>query len=117
MALTMHAHSLPAKNALPWSTCVLTVLRSPVLRAQNTGGLQRLAASPVGSRVLQSCVKHGSAEQRKQILQELNSQLGELSKSPYAYHVVCKLVDTAPKEDLEGLHPISMLLRSCQQAF
>ena len=56
-----------------------------------------------GSRVLQSCVKHGSAEQRKQILQELHGQLGELSKSPYAYHVVCKLVDTAPKEDLGGL--------------
>ena len=88
------------------------VLRSLASCAQNAGGLQRLAASPVGSRVLQSCVKHGSAEQRKQILQELHSQLGELSKSPYAYHVVCKLVDTAPKEDLEGL-PVFMLLRSC----
>ena len=69
---------------------------------QNAGSLQRLAASPVGSRVLQSCVKHGSTEQRKQILQELTSQLLELSKSPYAYHVVCKLVDTASKGDVEG---------------
>ena len=69
---------------------------------QNAGSLQRLAASPVGSRVLQSCVKHGSAEQRKQILQELTPQLLELSKSPYAYHVVCKLVDTASKGDVDG---------------
>ena len=69
---------------------------------QNAGSLQRLAASPVGSRVLQSCVKHGTAAQRKQILQELQSQMQELSKSPYAYHVVCKLVDTAAKADLEG---------------
>ena len=100
MTLNVLGHPLPCDNVSPWSTCVLMVLRSC---AQNTGGLQRLAASPVGSRVLQSCVKHGSAEQRKQILQELHSQLGELSKSPYAYHVVCKLVDTAPKEDLGGL--------------
>jgi len=73
---------------------------------QNTGTLQRLAASPVGSRVLQSCVKHGSAEQRKQILQELQSQMVELSKSPYAYHVVCKLIDTAAKSDLAGDKPL-----------
>ena len=69
---------------------------------QNAGSLQRLAASPVGSRILQSCVKHGSTEQRKQILRELTPQLLELSKSPYAYHVVCKLVDTASKADVEG---------------
>ena len=69
---------------------------------QNAGTLQRLAASPVGSRVLQSCVKHGTAAQRKQILQELQPHMLELSKSPYAYHVVCKIVDTAVKADLEG---------------
>ena len=69
---------------------------------QNAGSLQRLAASPVGSRILQSCVKHGSTEQRKQILRELTPQLLELSKSPYAYHVVCKLMDTASKADVEG---------------
>ncbi len=69
---------------------------------QNVGSLQRLAASPVGSRVLQSCVKHGTAEQRRQILQGLQPHMLELSKSPYAYHVVCKLVDTAAKADLEG---------------
>ncbi len=69
---------------------------------QNAGSLQRLAASPVGSRVLQSCVKHGTAEQRRQILQELQPHMLELSKSPYAYHVVCKLVDTASKADMGG---------------
>lgn len=69
---------------------------------QNAGTLQRLAASPVGSRVLQSCVKHGTAEQRKQILQELRTQLVDLAKSPYAYYVVCKLVDMGTKADLEG---------------
>ena len=83
---------------------------------QNTGGLQRLAASPVGSRVVQSCVKHGTPEQRRQILQELQPQMLELSKSPYAYHVVCKLVDTASKADLEG-GTCTELLDDCKMCF
>lgn len=61
-----------------------------------------MARSPTGSRVLQACVKHGTPEQRKQIMEGLQPSLLELSKSPYAHFLVCKLIDTAPKGAIEG---------------
>jgi pumilio family protein 6 len=70
--------------------------------AQLGGSLNRLVSSPIGSRVLQSCVKHGKPEHRKQILEELRSSLVELSKSPYAHFLVCKLINTAPKPEING---------------
>ncbi|BDA41597.1 Pumilio homolog 3 [Coccomyxa sp. Obi] len=66
------------------------------------GRLAGMAASPSGSRILQACVKHGSPEQRSQILDELQPSFLELSKSPYAHFLVCKLIDTAPKSATEG---------------
>ncbi|EIE25301.1 ARM repeat-containing protein [Coccomyxa subellipsoidea C-169] len=66
------------------------------------GDLTRMAASKTGSRVLQACVKHGNPNQRAQILEELQPSFLELSKSPYAHHLVCKLIDTAPKSATEG---------------
>ncbi len=64
-----------------------------------------MAASKTGSRVLQACVKHGNPNQRAQILEELQPSFLELSKSPYAHHLVCKLIDTAPKSATEGEVP------------
>ena len=69
---------------------------------QMAGQIPRMARSPTGSRVLQACVKHGAPEQRSSILAALQPDLLDLSKSPYAHFLVCKVIDTAPKGALEG---------------
>ena len=69
---------------------------------QMAGQIPRMARSPTGSRVLQACVKHGASEQRRIILEALQPDLLELSKSPYAHFLVCKLIEAAPKHALEG---------------
>ena len=69
---------------------------------QLKGDLTRMAASPPGSRILQACVKYGTPDQRTQILEELRPSLLDLSKTPYAYFLVSKVIDTAPKSATEG---------------
>lgn len=64
-----------------------------------------MAASPPGSRILQACVKYGQPDQRSQILEELRPSLLELSKTPYAFFLVNKVIDTAPKSATEGDAP------------
>ncbi|KAK9908988.1 hypothetical protein WJX75_005639 [Coccomyxa subellipsoidea] len=73
------------------------------LLEQLKGDLTRMAASPPGSRILQACVKYGQPDQRSQILEELRPSLLELSKTPYAFFLVNKVIDTAPKSATEGL--------------
>lgn len=69
---------------------------------QAAGKIGTMARSPTGSRVLQTCVKHGTPEQREQVRRELQPSFVELSKSPYAHFLVCKLIDTAPKTAIDG---------------
>ncbi len=75
---------------------------NPALVCQAAGKIASMARSPTGSRVLQTCVKHGTPEQREQVRRELQPSFVELSKSPYAHFLVCKLIDTAPKAAIDG---------------
>ncbi|PSC67267.1 pumilio-like protein 24, partial [Micractinium conductrix] len=67
------------------------------------GHVAELAGSHSASRVIQTCAKYGTAEERASILRELEPKLLELSKSPYGHFVVSKLVALAPKQQLPGL--------------
>ena len=69
---------------------------------QVEGRVANVASSPTGSRVLQTCARHGTPEQRKKLLQQVMPQLLELSKSAYAHFLVCKLIAMAPKSDIPG---------------
>ncbi|GAB4820309.1 hypothetical protein N2152v2_007355 [Parachlorella kessleri] len=77
-------------------------LISAVLRKVQ-GRVAELAASHTASRVIQACVKHGSAQERAAILKEVEPKLLDLSKSPYGHFVVSKLISLAPKEQLPGI--------------
>lgn len=76
---------------------------------QVKGRVIQVATSPKGSRVLQACAKYGTPEQRKALLAEIKPELVELSKSPYAHFLICKLVATATKEDIPGSLPVKQL--------
>lgn len=67
-----------------------------------------LAASHTASRIIQSCVKHGSAEHRRQIQDQVLPKIVELSKNPYGRFIVSKLIVTAPKDQLPGVCFIRM---------
>ena len=60
------------------------------------------ATSPTGSRVLQACIKHCTAEQRSQLLQQLLPHILDLSKQPYGHFLVRRLIALASKEDQKG---------------
>ncbi len=69
---------------------------------QVEGRLLQTATSPTGSRVLQACIKHSTAEQRSQLLRQLLPHILDLSKQPYGHFLIRRLVALAPKEDLKG---------------
>lgn len=57
-----------------------------------TGGFRDLILKHEGSRVVQTCVKHGNPEQRKQVAEELKGSFLEISKNKYGKHIVNKLM-------------------------
>ncbi|KAK8939202.1 hypothetical protein KSP39_PZI011214 [Platanthera zijinensis] len=61
-----------------------------------------VASSHVTARVLQTCVKYGSQEERNVVYEELQPHFLTLSQKKYAVHLVKKLLDTASKKQLEG---------------
>jgi pumilio family protein 6 len=61
-----------------------------------------LAGSHTASRIIQSCVKHGSPEHRLIIQNQLLPKIIELSKNPYGRFIVSKLIVTAPKDQTPG---------------
>ncbi len=62
-----------------------------------------LSASHTASRIIQSCVKHGTEEDRIVIQKQLLPRMVELSKNPYARFIMSKLIVTAPKSQLPGM--------------
>jgi pumilio family protein 6 len=62
-----------------------------------------LAASHTASRIIQSCVKHGTEDDRITIQKQLLPRMVELSKNPYARFIMSKLIVTAPKSQLPGM--------------
>ncbi|PKU64948.1 pumilio homolog 24 isoform X2 [Dendrobium catenatum] len=80
------------------------------------GKLLEVASSHVSARVLQTCIKYGSQEERNVVFEELRPHLLTLSRKKYAVHLVKKLLDVANKKQLEGfissLHGhVSFLIR------
>lgn len=71
---------------------------------QAKGQLAQLTASHTGARVVQACAKHGSPQDRKQLLQEIMPQLLDLAKSPYGHFTVVKLIQLVSKGELAGMN-------------
>ena len=69
---------------------------------QVKGRVAELALNHKASRILQSCAKHGTPENRADMLVEILPQFLELSKSCYASFLLRKLVSTASKAQLQG---------------
>ena len=64
--------------------------------------IPELAVSHTASRIIQSCVKYGSEEDRMVVHKHMVEGIVEISKSPYGRFVVSKLISTAQKEQLAG---------------
>jgi len=74
------------------------------------------------SRVIQSCLKYGTAEQREQIVKELLGHFVQLSTSPYARRITLKVMKYCPNhhrriiQEFQG-HMLRMLRHKvCQQS-
>ncbi|CAD7699200.1 unnamed protein product [Ostreobium quekettii] len=90
-------------------------LRPREVTAEQRGKLVTLVLSKVrgrvldlvtnhrASRVIQFCLKYGSDVQRRQILEEVRPNVLELAKNKYGHHLVQKLVNKSPREDLPKL--------------
>ncbi|XP_075506633.1 LOW QUALITY PROTEIN: pumilio homolog 24 [Primulina tabacum] len=64
------------------------------------GKISEIASSHVSSRVLQTCVKHCTQEERTSVFAELRPCLVSLATNTYAVHLVTKMLDNATKEQL-----------------
>jgi pumilio homology domain family member 6 len=73
-----------------------------VILKKMKGHIAELAGNHTASRVVQACVKHGTATERSAILKEVEPRLLELAKGSYGHFVVSKLIDAASKEELNG---------------
>lgn len=63
-----------------------------------TGKFKDLILKHEGSRVVQTCVKHGSPAQRRQIAVELKGVFGEVARNKYGKHIVTKLMLYCPDQ-------------------
>ncbi|XP_064949655.1 pumilio homolog 24-like isoform X1 [Musa acuminata AAA Group] len=75
-------------------------LVSEALRKMN-GKFVEIAGSHVAARVLQTCVKYCTQEERDAVFEALRPHLLALSRKKYAVHLVKKLLDHASKKQLE----------------
>ncbi|THU64659.1 hypothetical protein C4D60_Mb01t28790 [Musa balbisiana] len=75
-------------------------LVSEALRKMN-GKFVEIAGSHVAARVLQTCVKYCTQEERDAVFEALRPHLLSLSRKKYAVHLVKKLLDHASKKQLE----------------
>ena len=66
------------------------------------GHMANIAASPTASRIIQSCVKYGTAADRATILAEVQPQLVELAQNPYGHFLVSKLLARASRAEASG---------------
>lgn len=81
---------------------------------QVKGRVAELALNHKASRILQSCAKHGTAENRAAMLEEVLPQFLELTKSCYASFLLKKLISTASKPQLQGQVPLHMSIGQAQ---
>ncbi|XP_051152665.1 pumilio homolog 24 isoform X2 [Andrographis paniculata] len=65
-----------------------------------TGKMSEIASSHVSSRVLQTCVKHCTQDERNVVFTELRPHLIALANNTYAVHLVIKMLDNASKEQI-----------------
>ncbi|CAI9776211.1 unnamed protein product [Fraxinus pennsylvanica] len=80
------------------------------------GKIPEIASSHVSSRVLQTCVKHCTQDERKAVFTELRPHFISLVSNTYAVHLVTKMLDNASKEQvaefISSLHGhVASLLR------
>ncbi|PIA44285.1 hypothetical protein AQUCO_01700116v1 [Aquilegia coerulea] len=66
------------------------------------GKICEIAVSHVSSRVLQTCAKYCSQEERDIVFEELRPNLLTLACNAYAVHLVTKMLDSASKKQLDG---------------
>ncbi|XP_065043375.1 pumilio homolog 24-like isoform X2 [Musa acuminata AAA Group] len=96
-------------------------LVSEALRKMN-GKFVEIAGSHVAARVLQTCVKYCTQEERDAVFEALRPHLLALSQKKYAVHLVKKLLDHASKKQLEWFisslhgHATSLLRHSVGSA-
>ncbi|XP_009621817.1 pumilio homolog 24 [Nicotiana tomentosiformis] len=64
------------------------------------GKIPEIASSHVSSRVLQTCVKHCTQDERNAVFVEIRPHFITLASNTYAVHLVTKMLDTASKEQL-----------------
>jgi pumilio family protein 6 len=69
---------------------------------QLQGNTVELANHHSASRVIQWCLREGSAADKARLLAEVRGNIVELSKSKYGRHVVQKVISLAKKEDVPG---------------
>lgn len=80
------------------------------------GKISEIAVSHVSSRVLQTCVKHCTQDERTAVFVELRPHFSSLAINTYAVHLVTAMLDHASKEQLaeciSSLHgKVASLLR------
>ncbi|XP_042021261.1 pumilio homolog 24-like [Salvia splendens] len=64
------------------------------------GKISEIARSHIASRVLQTCVKHCTQDERNAVFTELQPHFISLASNTYAVRLVTKLLDLASKEQL-----------------
>ncbi|KAH0765436.1 hypothetical protein KY285_001307 [Solanum tuberosum] len=62
------------------------------------GKIPEIASSHVSSRVLQTCVKHCTQDERNAVFVEIRPHFITLATNTYAVHLVTKMLDNASKE-------------------
>ncbi|XP_055818365.1 pumilio homolog 24 [Solanum dulcamara] len=80
------------------------------------GKIPEIASSHVSSRVLQTCVKHCTQDERNAVFVEIRPHFITLATNTYAVHLVTKMLDNASKEQqaqfISALHGhVATLLR------
>lgn len=80
------------------------------------GKIPEIASSHVSSRVLQTCVKHCTQDERNAVFVEIRPHFITLATNTYAVHLVTKILDNASKEQqaqfISALHGhVATLLR------
>lgn len=80
------------------------------------GKIPEIASSHVSSRVLQTCVKHCTQDERNAVFVEIQPHFITLASNTYAVHLVTKMLDNASKQQqaefISSLHGhVATLLR------
>eukprot|EP01027_Heterolobosea_sp_BB2_P010802 GEZU01015801.1.p1 GENE.GEZU01015801.1~~GEZU01015801.1.p1 ORF type:complete len:348 (-),score=131.58 GEZU01015801.1:10-1014(-) len=70
-----------------------------------SGKIFEISHTPNGSRILQSCIKHGTEEQRETIIQELTGKIATICEDKYGHNLVKKLLKYGNKEQRSRLIP------------